>query len=92
MSEISLATYFNVILMGWNFLFLQEDKRAQVEKKLEENAKREKEEMKRERQELFQNRKRRQADIRNIELKMIRLQEVSNLNYHSRHWGIEYTK
>lgn len=64
---------------------LQEDKRAQVEKKLEENAKREKEEMKRERQELFQNRKRRQADIRNIELKMIRLQEVSSLNYHSKH-------
>lgn len=54
-----------------------------MEKKLEENAKREKEEMKRERQELFQNRKRRQADIRNIELKMIRLQEVSSLNYHS---------
>uniref|UniRef100_A0A1B6IY81 Pinin n=1 Tax=Homalodisca liturata TaxID=320908 RepID=A0A1B6IY81_9HEMI len=53
----------------------REEKRAQVEKKLEENAKREKEELKRERQELFQNRKRRQADIRNIELKMIRLQE-----------------
>lgn len=51
------------------------DKRAQVEKKVEEAAKREKEELKRERQELFQSRKRRQAEIRNIELKMIRLQE-----------------
>lgn len=53
----------------------KEDKRAQVEKKVEEAAKREKEELKRERQELFQSRKRRQAEIRNIELKMIRLQE-----------------
>lgn len=58
------------------FIF-QEEKKAQVEKKLEEAAKREKEELKRERQALFQNRKRRQAEIRNIELKMARIQEVS---------------
>ncbi|RZF43213.1 hypothetical protein LSTR_LSTR009017 [Laodelphax striatellus] len=56
----------------------REQKKAQVEKQLEEAAKREKDELKRERQELFQNRKRRQAEIRNIELKMARIQEQEN--------------
>jgi pinin len=44
---------------------------------LEENAKREKEELKKERQELFQERKRKQAEIKKIELKMLRIKEVS---------------
>ncbi|XP_039281637.1 pinin [Nilaparvata lugens] len=56
----------------------REQKKAQVEKQLEEAARREKDELKRERQELFQNRKRRQAEIRNIELKMARIQEQEN--------------
>ncbi|XP_075222862.1 desmosome associated protein-like protein pinnin isoform X2 [Lycorma delicatula] len=63
----------------------REDKKAQVEKKLEEAAKREKEELKRERQELFQNRKRRQAEIRNIELKMARIQEQEEWEKTHRH-------
>jgi pinin len=46
---------------------------------LEENAKREKEELKKERQELFQERKRKQAEIKKIELKMLRIKEVSDL-------------
>jgi hypothetical protein len=48
---------------------------------LEENAKREKEELKKERQELFQERKRKQAEIKKIELKMLRVKEVSGLIY-----------
>uniref|UniRef100_A0A1B6D1H6 Pinin n=1 Tax=Clastoptera arizonana TaxID=38151 RepID=A0A1B6D1H6_9HEMI len=63
----------------------REEKKAQVEKKLEEAAIREKEELKRERQELFQNRKRRQADIRNIELKMLRIQEQEEWEKSNKH-------
>lgn len=62
-----------------NCFYIQEEKRAKVEKKLEENAKREKEELKKERQELFQERKRKQAEIKKIELKMLRVKEVSGL-------------
>ncbi|GLV40620.1 Pinin [Carabus blaptoides fortunei] len=55
----------------------QEEKRAQVEKKLEEQQIREREELKKERQDLFLNRKRKQAEIRMIELKMTRMKEHS---------------
>ncbi|XP_046400111.1 pinin isoform X2 [Ischnura elegans] len=53
----------------------KEEKRAKVEKKLEEAARREREELRRERQELFLDRKRKQAEIRKIELKILRIKE-----------------
>ncbi|XP_022900605.2 pinin [Onthophagus taurus] len=55
----------------------KEDKRAQLEKKIEEHEIREKAEIKKERQELFFNRKKKQAEIRMIELKMTRMKEYS---------------
>ncbi|KAL3286471.1 hypothetical protein HHI36_000977 [Cryptolaemus montrouzieri] len=55
----------------------KEDKRAQLEKKIEEHEIKEKEEIKKERQELFFNRKKKQAEIKMIELKMIRMKEYS---------------
>lgn len=55
----------------------KEEKRAQVEKKLEEQQIREREELKKERQDLFLNRKRKQAEIRMIELKITRMKEHS---------------
>lgn len=58
-------------------IFFQEDKRAQLEKKIEEHEIREKEEIRRERQELFLNRKKRQAEIKIIELKMLRMMEYN---------------
>ncbi|GLH13128.1 LOW QUALITY PROTEIN: Putative pinin desmosome-associated protein [Gryllus bimaculatus] len=63
----------------------KEEKRAKVERKLEENAKREKEELKRERQELFLERKRKQAEIRKIELKMLRIKEQDEWEAKHRH-------
>jgi len=54
-----------------------EDKRAQVEKKIEETENREKAEIKKERKELFFNRKKKQAEIKMIELKMIRMREYA---------------
>lgn len=56
---------------------MQEDKRAQVEKRIEEHEIREKAEIKKERQELFLNRKKKQAEIKMIELKMLRMKEYS---------------
>lgn len=53
----------------------KEEKRAQVEKKIEEHEIKEKEEIKKERQELFMNRKKKQAEIKMIELKMLRMKE-----------------
>lgn len=55
----------------------QEEKRAQLEKKIEEHEIREKAEIKKERQELFLNRKKKQAEIKMIELKMLRMQEYA---------------
>nr|CAD7196557.1 unnamed protein product [Timema douglasi] len=63
----------------------KEEKRAIVEKKLEENAKREKEELKKERQELFQERKRKQAEIKKIEFKMLRIKEQEEWESKHRH-------
>lgn len=51
------------------------EKRAQLEKKLEDQEIKEREELKKERQDLFLNRKRKQAEIRMIELKMTRMKE-----------------
>lgn len=53
------------------------EKRAQLEKKIEEHEIKEKEEIKKERQELFFNRKKKQAEIKMIELKMMRMKEYS---------------
>ncbi|XP_050301601.1 pinin [Anthonomus grandis grandis] len=55
----------------------KEDKRTQIEKKIEEHEKQEKEEIKKERQELFLNRKKKQQEIRMIELKMLRMKEYT---------------
>lgn len=55
----------------------KEDKRAQLEKKIEDNEIQEKAEIKKERQELFLNRKKKQAEIKMIELKMTRMREYN---------------
>ncbi|EFA07683.2 pinin [Tribolium castaneum] len=55
----------------------KEEKRAQLEKKIEEHEIKEKEEIKKERQELFYNRKKKQAEIKMIELKMMRMKEYA---------------
>ncbi|KAG8235691.1 hypothetical protein J437_LFUL014035 [Ladona fulva] len=65
----------------FQYIYLQsphrEEKRARVEKKLEDAARREREELRRERQELFLDRKRKQAEIRKIELKILRIKELT---------------
>lgn len=48
-----------------------------MEKKIEEHEIKEKEEIKKEKQELFFNRKKKQAEIKVIELKMLRMKEYS---------------
>lgn len=55
----------------------QEEKRAQLEKKIEDHEIKEKEEIRKERQELFLNRKKKQAEIKIIELKMLRMKEYN---------------
>lgn len=55
----------------------KEDKRIQIEKKIEEHEQQEKEEIKKERQELFLNRKKKQQEIKMIELKMLRMKEYA---------------
>ncbi|XP_056632656.1 pinin [Diorhabda sublineata] len=56
----------------------REQKRAELEKKIEEHEIKEKEEVRRERQELFFNRKKKQAEIKIIELKMLRMKEYAS--------------
>lgn len=48
-----------------------------MEKKIEEHEIKEKEEIRKERQELFLNRKKKQAEIKIIELKMLRMKEYN---------------
>ncbi|CAH0550345.1 unnamed protein product [Brassicogethes aeneus] len=55
----------------------KEEKRAQLEKKIEEHEIKEKQEIKKERQELFLNRRKKQAEIKVIELKMLRMKEYA---------------
>lgn len=55
----------------------KEEKRAQLERKIEEHEIKEKAEIKKERQELFLNRKKKQAEIKMIELKMLRMKEYA---------------
>lgn len=55
----------------------KEDMRAQLEKKIEEHEIKEKAEIRRERQELFLNRKKKQAEIKMIEFKMLRMKEYA---------------
>lgn len=55
----------------------KEEKKAQIEKKLEDQQLRERENMKKERQDLFQNRKRQQMEIKMLETKMLRLKELA---------------
>lgn len=74
-----------MILIIW--YLLQEDKRAKIEQRLEENARQEKESLRKERHELFLERRRQQAHVRRLEWKMHRLREVSvenfNFGYHN---------
>ncbi|XP_060536132.1 pinin [Cylas formicarius] len=58
-----------------NKLKKREEKKAQVEKKIEEHEIKEKEEIRKERQELFYNRRKKQAEIKMLELKMLRMRE-----------------
>ena len=60
-------------------VLLQDKKRQEVEKKLEEKARAEKEEVKKERQALFTERKRKQEKIRQLETKMELVKIVSVL-------------
>ncbi|KAF7278543.1 hypothetical protein GWI33_008247 [Rhynchophorus ferrugineus] len=55
----------------------KEEKRSQIEKKIEEHEMQEKEEIKKERQELFLNRRKKQQEIKMIELKMLRMKEYT---------------
>lgn len=55
----------------------KEEKRTQIEKKIEEHEQQEKEEVKKERHELFMNRKKKQQEIKMIELKMLRMKEYA---------------
>lgn len=55
----------------------KEGMRAQLEKKIEEHEIKEKAEIKKERQELFFNRKKKQAEIKMIELKMLRMKDYA---------------
>lgn len=55
----------------------KEEKKAQIEKKLEDQQLRERENMKRERQDLFLNRRRQQLEIKMLETKMLRLKELA---------------
>ncbi|XP_037038258.1 pinin [Bradysia coprophila] len=55
----------------------KEEKKAQIEKKLEDQQLRERETMKKERQDLFMNRKRQQMEIKMLETKMMRLKELA---------------
>jgi len=54
----------------------KEEKRAQVEKKLEEAAAREKEELKKKRQELFSTRRQQQIEIRQLEFKLSKMKQL----------------
>lgn len=55
----------------------KEEKRAQLEKKIEDHEIKEREEIKKERHELFLNRKQKQIEIKIIELKMLKIKEYT---------------
>ncbi|XP_014250910.1 pinin [Cimex lectularius] len=63
----------------------KEEKRAQVEKKLEEAALREKEEIKKKRQELFSTRRQQQMEIRQLEYKLMRLKQLEEWESTKKH-------
>lgn len=54
----------------------KEEKKAQIEKKLEEQEIQERENLKKEKQNLFSNRKRQQLEIKILEVKMTRMEEL----------------
>lgn len=54
----------------------REDRKAEIEKKLDDKQQQERETMKRERQDLFSNRKRQQMEIKMLEMKMQRMAEL----------------
>ena len=56
---------------------LQVEKRAEIERRLEDAARREKAELRQQRSDMFAQRKRKQQEVRLIEMKMARVREVS---------------
>jgi len=55
---------------------LQEDKKAKVEKRLEENARLEKEQMRKDKMELLADRRSKQMEVKKIEQKVNRIKAV----------------
>lgn len=55
----------------------KDDRKAEIERKVEEQASKEREEIKKARQNLFLDRKKKQAEIRAIEVKMNRMKEYT---------------
>ena len=55
----------------------QVEKRAEIERRLEDAARREKAELRQQRSDMFAQRKRKQQEVRLIEMKMARVKEVS---------------
>lgn len=70
-----------------HFLPNQEDKKAQVERKIEEQARLEKERELKERKGLFAERELKKATIKALEAKMARVQEFENWEQSQRHLG-----
>lgn len=62
----------------YNTFLLQEDKKAEVEARVEEARRREKEELRRERQQLFLSRKRQLAEVRALEAKLARSRQFQD--------------
>lgn len=58
--------------------YLQEDKKAEVEARVEEARRREKEELRRERQQLFLSRRKQWAVVRALEVKLARSRQFQN--------------
>ncbi|XP_063700631.1 pinin [Culicoides brevitarsis] len=55
----------------------KEEKKAQIEKKLEEQQKKEREVLRKEKQSLFSDRKRKQLEIRAMEIKMLKMKDLA---------------
>lgn len=61
---------------NYAYFMFQEDKRAQIEAKVDEAAKKEREEVKKEKQQLIRDRRFKLTEIKRLEFKRIRISEV----------------
>ncbi len=77
---VFFSAFATPFLWSANYLFLQEDKKAKVEKKLEEAAKKEREKIRLERQKLMDIRKQRESYIKAVENNMKLVKEVNILD------------